>query len=234
VSGQADPPPPAGAPLPPPAPPTGPDPTSDGDLGFLDTAVGVVTAPVQTLRSVVNRQPVVWSLVLLAVINALTTAAQAASFSGQAAFGGPALGGGSFALSGPGAVLLGVFVGAPVGMAMTALFTAAVLLFARMLRGSGTYRSTFCGLAFATVPQVFTVIVSAAMVPLGFAGDLLGAVLAFGIGIWTVVLSVIAVRHAHRFTTGRAVAAVLLPIAVLVVVVILFVVIVVGALLMAL
>jgi hypothetical protein len=214
--------------------PSGPDRTLVGDAGFFDTAVGVVTSPAATLRAVVERQPVGWSLALLVVINALTAAAQAASFSAQAAFGGSTLGGPSFGLSGLGAVLLGVFVGAPVGVAMTALFTAAVLLFARMLRGSGTYRSTFCGLAFATVPQVFTVIVSAAMVPFGFAGDVLGALLAFGIGIWTLVLSVIAVRHAHGLTTGRAVAAVLLPIAVLILLAVLFVVVILGALLMAL
>jgi hypothetical protein len=63
---------------------------------------------------------------------------------------------------------------------------------------------------------------SLALVPLGIIAaiggvvPLLGGLVAFAAGIYAIVLTVFAVASAHRLTTGRAVGAVLLPIAVLV------------------
>jgi hypothetical protein len=242
VSDASDLPPPPGQPVRPQtaAPPRtdqsaapGTVPTDGPPDGFFATAVGVVVSPSTTLATVVSRQPIGWSIGLLLVVNALTTAAQAASFSATASFGDPGVAVPTFGLSGAGAILLGVFVGAPFGLAMSAVFAAAVLLFARLLGGDGGYRVTFCGLAFATVPQVFSVIVTALMLPLGVVGSLLGGVLGLAVSIWTLVLAVIAMRHAHHLSTGRAVGAVLLPVAALALLAVLLVVVVVFAVLAA-
>ncbi len=203
---------------------------ASGLPGLLELCVAVVTTPGRAFDEVVRRSPLAWSIGVVLVANALTATTQMASASGSlgavsssAPLGSPGVG-----LSGTASLLAGVLVGAPFGLAVTAVWTAVVLLFARMLGGTGGYRVTFCGLAFASVPQVITVVVTGVTLPMGALGTVLGVLTAFGVGVWTVVLCVVAVRRAHDLSTGRAVGAVLLPVVAVMVVLVLVVVALVG------
>lgn len=209
-----DPPPPAGAPTPVDEAPEPALPITSGLSGLFELAVAVVTSPGRAFAEVARRQPLAWSIVVVLTVNALAAATQFASATGSLSVGSSTapLGAGGLTFSPVAALAGGVLLGAPFGLAMTAVWTALVLLFARMLGGTGGYRATFCGLAFASVPQVFTVIVTAVALPLGAAGSVLGVLATMGVAVWMVVLSVMAIRSAHALSTGRAVAAVLLPV----------------------
>lgn len=221
-----DPPPPDGDPTPVDVDATPSLVIAPGPAGLFELAVAVVTSPTRAFALITRRAPLGWAIILVLTVNALTAATQVASAAdslggGVAPFasGAPPL-----TLSPTASLLIGVLVGAPAGLAVTAVWTGLVLLFARMLRGTGGYRVTFCGLAFASVPQVLSVILTLLLLPLGTAGTVLGGLAALGIGAWTLVLGVMAVRDAHALSTGRASAAVLLPIVAVIVVIALVVV----------
>jgi len=222
-----------------PPPPVGePTPVDDssslsvdsGLSGLFELAVAVVTSPGRAFDEIARRAPLGGSIVVVLTIHALTAATQMASATGSLAVApsSATLGAQGLTLSPIVSLLVGLLVGAPFGLAATAVWTALVLLFARMLGGTGGYKVTFCGLAFATVPQVFTVIVTALLLPMGTAGTVLGVLAAIGVAVWTVVLSVMAVRSAHALSTGRAVAAVVLPVVAFVVVITLMAVAIIG------
>lgn len=225
-----DPPPPAGEPTPVDDAAAPPLSVAPGPAGLFELAVAVVTSPGRAVAEITQRAPLAWSIIVVLTVNALTAATQVANATDSLSAGASTatFGAVPLALSTPASLLIGVLLGAPVGLAVTAVWTAIVLVFARMLGGTGGYRVTFCGLAFASVPQILSVILTTVLLPLGTAGTVLGMVAALGIGAWTLVLSVMTVRHAHALSTGRAVAAVLLPIVAVLVVIALIVVAVIG------
>lgn len=200
-----------------PAPGTGVPP---GQEGFLETVVGVVTSPVATLRGVAVRRPVGWAIALTVVLGALTGASSGAEMAAQppqAPPGGPDP---TAFLSDlhPGLLILGGALLLPLlSLAGLALYTALVLAFAKMFSGRGGYGATFCGLAFSNVPSALNVVTPLLSLTLGVLGTLLSGLIGLGVGVWTIVLAVLAVREGHGFGTGAAVGAVLLPIAALVI-----------------
>ena len=98
---------------------------------------------------------------------------------------------------------------------------------AKILGGKGAFTEMLVLMGFAMLPNIF-------QAPIGlialFSGGLTGAFIAIGLGgilaIWVLILDVLAIREAHKFSTGRAIATLVLPFVVLMVLV--FVLIIVG------
>jgi len=89
---------------------------------------------------------------------------------------------------------------------------------AKVLGGKGAFTEMLVLMGFAMLPNIF-------QAPIGliaiFSGGLTGALIAIGLGgilaIWVLILDVLAIREAHKFSTSRAIATLVLPFAVLVV-----------------
>ena len=93
----------------------------------------------------------------------------------------------------------------------------------RILGGRGSYGGLFAGLGFAYLPAVFTVPVTFMALQLDTFGQGLSGMIGFGVSVWTIILSVFAVQANNNFSTGRAIAALLIPLAVLFVLLIAFI-----------
>ncbi len=152
--------------------------------GPLDLVAGALADPVPTLRQAAEEARLPLPLAI---------AAAALAVAGLAAMRGP------IGLLWMGFGLAGLF------------FLAAVLqLTADLLGGRGTGRGLLAALALAQTPALLTAPVAAlGLVP---SPSWLGAALRAALGLWTVVLEVLAVREAHRLSTGRALAVMLLPV----------------------
>lgn len=223
----SDVPPPPGPGAPPPPPPapgpgegaqaTAPGPSAKGE-GLLETAVGVLTSPVGTLRGLATEPRAGWAVVLTIAI-ALLSAVETAGVAGS---GGPSPFGPE---GGPGppeglrwVMLVGGAIFLPlVALGFLAVWSAILHGVARLLGGAGRYGAVFTTVGFAQTPQVFTVVGTLLTVTVGLVGQVLSWLLGTALFVWSAVLSVIAVRESHRLSTGRAVAAFLIPIGVVIV-----------------
>lgn len=173
--------------------------------GFLELMYGALFAPVTTFRQVAARpRPDRAVLVLLAVS---VVSAGAGALSAEREAGLAAL---PVSLSlGPVAFLLGL-IGPFV---IWYLQASALHLTAELLGGAGRVLTLLTLLALAAVPQVF----SAPALLLGvLTRSSLGGWLSLGIGVWVIVLQVLAVRETYGFSTGRAVGTLFLPLGALV------------------
>uniref|UniRef100_A0A7C1F2V0 YIP1 family protein n=1 Tax=Ammonifex degensii TaxID=42838 RepID=A0A7C1F2V0_9THEO len=99
------------------------------------------------------------------------------------------------------------------------LFAAVFHFLAELLGGRGTPQGTLTVCALAGLPGIFLVPVElllnlwkVAAAPAAAIGGLVG----LGVLLWQVMLLVIGLREVHRFTTGTAAVAVVLPLAVLI------------------
>ena len=183
--------------------------------GFLETCIGVIFVPVPTMRTIVRRRPIGWALIVIVVISLAQVIAGAASLD-------PADFDDADWLQGP---LQGFsIVGGPaLAIVVVAFFTAICWLMSRILGGRGSYGGLFAGLGFAYLPAVFTVPVTFMALQLDTFGQGLSGMIGFGGSVWTIILSVFAVQANNNFSTGRAIAALLIPLAVLFVLLIAFI-----------
>ena len=174
--------------------------------GFIETCIGVIFVPVPTMWTIVRRRPIGWALIVIIVITVAQGIAGAASldpadFDDVAWVQGPLQG---FSIVG----------GPALAVAGVAFFTAICWIMSRILGGRGSYGGLFAGFGFACLPAVFTVPVTFMALQLDSFGQGLSGMIGFGVAIWTIVLSVFAVQANNNFSTGRAVAALLIPLAV--------------------
>ena len=176
--------------------------------GFLGTCVGVVVNPVPAMRTVVRRRPVGWAFLLILVIYAAQGIAQAASL-GQYDFGDVDWIGPARAIS----IVVVPIVAVPV----LAFFAAVFWVMSLILGGRGPYCGLFTGLAFASVPTAFSVPINLVMPQLGLPGQAISGLVGLGIFAWTLVVTVFAVQENNNFSTGRAIAAVFIPLGILLV-----------------
>ncbi|NMX21701.1 hypothetical protein C5S30_04560 [ANME-1 cluster archaeon GoMg4] len=87
---------------------------------------------------------------------------------------------------------------------------------AKVLGGEGAFTEMLVLMGFAMLPNIF-------QAPIGLvtllSGGLSGAFIAMGLGgiltIWVLILDVLAIREAHKFSTGRAIATLVLPFVIL-------------------
>lgn len=189
--------------------------TSQGTVeeGLLETAVSVVTQPVSALRMVTEQRKLGWAIIVSLVVSLASSLTSAAS---PTPFG---WGGGTefplpvdsstfrvFALVG--AAILGPLIGL-IGLAIAAGIFQIVSM---ALGGRGTYVGLFSGLAFASVPSIIGAPFNLLPLVIGVGGQVLSGLVGFGLFIWTAVLTVIAIREDHQFSTGRAIAVFLIPV----------------------
>jgi hypothetical protein len=182
--------------------------------GLLETTVSVVTEPVPTLRRLTRRPRIGWAVVVTLVVGALSgVVALVAGPSGtRAGFEVTPAMDQAFRAIGLAFVVLGPVFGL-IGLALGA---GVLQVSSYLLGGRGGYAGLFTALGFAQVPQVFGIPVGALARLAGGPVLVLSGVVSFGLWLWSVVLAAVAVRENHDFSTGRAVAALLLPVGALV------------------
>ena len=180
------------------------------DKGSFDTCVGVFFSPVPTMRSIAHRRPIGWAVLIISVIFAAHGLVQAASLDSY-----------DFDIEG----LRGLYwallllVGPVIAIVGVAFFAAICWSVSRIFGGRGSYGGLFAGLGFAYLPAVFTVPISFIAIQLDSLGMGLSWVIGFGVGTWTIILSVFAVQASNDFSTGRSIAVVLISLAISLVVV---------------
>jgi hypothetical protein len=186
------------------------------DEGLLETAISVVSQPVPTLRRLTRNPRWGWAVIVTVVISvgsSLATLAQGAPLMGaQPGFLPP-----PELQEGLRAFTLVLALLAPfIAVAGLAIGAGVVQVSSYILGGKGSYAGLFTGLGFASIPNALGI--PAMLLPrlLGGAGGALAGLVNLAALVWVLVLGVIAVRENHGFSTGRAVAALLIPVAVLV------------------
>ena len=105
-----------------------------------------------------------------------------------------------------------------VGFILWVVIAGILHVVAKVLGGKGAFTEMLVLMGFAMLPNIF-------QAPIGliaiFSGGLAGALIAIGLGgilaIWILILYVLAIREAHKFSTGRAIATLVLPFVVLMV-----------------
>lgn len=104
-----------------------------------------------------------------------------------------------------------------VGGVISWVVIAGILhIVAKVLGGEGAFTEMLVLMGFAMLPNIF-------QAPIGLvtllSGGLSGAFIAMGLGgiltIWVLILDVLAIREAHKFSTGRAIATLVLPFVIL-------------------
>ncbi len=173
---------------------------------FLGTCVGVIFNPVPTMLTIVRRRPIGWALIVIVVVSFAQAITASASFD-PSDFDDVEL------VQGP---LQGfsIVVGPTLTIAAVAFLTAICWIMGRILGGKGPYGGLFAGFGFAYLPALFTVPVAFIAFQSDDFAQALSGMIGFGISVWTIVLSVFAVQANNNFSTGRAIAAVFIPLAI--------------------
>jgi hypothetical protein len=100
--------------------------------------------------------------------------------------------------------------GAALGVGLAALWTALIQWIAKLMGGEGDFNALFNAVAAYSAPMgIISALFSA--IPIPYISACIGAL----IGIYNLVLSVIAVQAINRFGYGKAIATVLIPAALL-------------------
>jgi len=173
------------------------------EKGIIETLVGVLARPASTLRRVSQQQPIGLALLVYLVVNLITTVVvltepRMLEELGLPDFGMPVL-------------LLGSSL---ISILALVILTAICHLVASVLGGRGSYGGLFSAFAFSALPGVFAA-PSEVLGLLPVVGDLLSGLGIFGILVWSLVLTILAVRETYTLTTGRAILILLLPLVLL-------------------
>lgn len=232
VPAPGEPPPSAGAaPAEPPPAAQVPPPPEPPAPGILELMYGALFAPVSTFRNVAARPQLgKCTIVLLIVViigavggmlsfhrqmGAFSGFGSLSEFTGRGVPGMPEFPVQSFAA----ALMPMIFVGIPIGSFLVwYLQTAVFHLTAVLLGGRGEVIPLMAVLALGSMPGVFS---GPAMLLGALVHSSVGDWLNFILGIWSLVLYAIGIREAHRFSTGRAVATLLMPLVVVIALVVL-------------
>lgn len=199
-------------------------------LNPIDAAVGVIVRPVTAMREIATARPWLTALVLSMAITLLTGLANLTASTSLTSPAPPELPGGELlpvelqsALEGyqvlaqsPALIVANALVLSPL---LLIIWTGLLFLVSRLLRGRAPFTGLLATQSFASVPAILLAPVSAlANLGGGALLALLGGVLGFGVALWTLVLQVIGIRESQAFSTGRAVAALLISIVIVVIV----------------
>jgi hypothetical protein len=111
---------------------------------------------------------------------------------------------------GIGSIICGAPIGAVFAVIGFAIFTALVKWAASLFGGTGTFDKLAYAFSSITVPYSVIAAVLTLLGLIPFVGILTGLI-GFALGIYVIVLEVLAVKAVDRLDTGRAVGAVLLP-----------------------
>ncbi|MDI6710900.1 MAG: Yip1 family protein [Thermoanaerobacterales bacterium] len=180
--------------------------------GFLETVYGVLFDPVATFRRMREAPPLGLTAGVVTVVNSATALMSILTFrmlpADPSGFG-TALGG-----LAPFIALIGFFF-----WYLKWLGYGAVLhLTAQLLNGEGGPKATLVAYGLTGLPSLLLLPLQGLMAvlrPGGLAESLITALFGLAVLVWSTVLLVLALREMHNLTTGRAVAVVAVPAAVL-------------------
>lgn len=85
------------------------------------------------------------------------------------------------------------------------IYGAFLTFTADLFGGNGKISETMTGLAYSTLPLIFIPPIYILSLPLGGVGDNLYSITKIIIITWVLVLSVISIKHSHKFHTTQAV-----------------------------
>jgi len=180
--------------------------------GFLETVYGVLFDPAATFRRMREEPPLGLTIGVVTLVNAATALMSVLTVG--ALPGGPSEFEVTLSRLAPVIALAGFLL-----WYLKWLGYGAVLhLTAQLLGGEGGPRTTLVAYGLTGLPSLFLLPLQGLMAvlrPGGTAESLLTAVFGLAVFIWSVVLLVLALREMHNLTTGRAVAVVAAPAAVL-------------------
>lgn len=162
----------------------------------LDQLWGVLATPKAALKAVAEEKRVVWGLLIHAVVAAVG-ALQAGDDRLIAEEMGPVY-----------PETPGFFTAFATSLLGVLILVALVHLIARLLGGRGSLGGVVAATGFAQFPTALSWPVELLAGAAGGAGPL--AVVRFGILVWVLILSILAVREAHSLSTGRAIGSVAL------------------------
>jgi hypothetical protein len=108
------------------------------------------------------------------------------------------------------------------------VFTGFLNLVARIFKGTGSYWGIFSALAFARFPLIFLPTGQLLGVAISRGGHVISGFVSFGISLWNIVLSIIALRESQGFTTEKAILTWLLALVILVLIIVLPVILLIG------
>jgi hypothetical protein len=90
-------------------------------------------------------------------------------------------------------------------------------LLAKLLRGDGNYKRIIASLGFASFPSILIAPFNLLYFIEGSIGKIVALMvvlsISFGVSLWQMVLTVIAIRENYKLSTAKAVAVYLIPIA---------------------
>jgi len=208
------------------APPRAPSSASGGDFNlsdpvnsFVDVVRRVLTGPADFFRGVARRgsfvSPLVFALicsVIFAVLNGLFSMV-GSIIQGTTGVGGAIAGFIGSIIFTPILVAVFLFIGA-------GIYHLLVLLLAG--QSNAGYEATFRVGSYASVILVVSWISSLFNV-IPVVGPIIGGLLGLVIGVYGIIIQVLGIREVHSTTTGRAVAVVLIPTAVILLIALLIV-----------
>lgn len=190
--------------------------------GILEISIGVLTSPTSTIRSICQERPVGWAIAVYLVVNLVVALASIglAGLDFPQGLGLPE--GGQLFPAFPAAIsillMIGMIIGTPIiSLLMLAVLTAIWHLAALVLGGKGSYGGLFSGFAFAHLPAIFSAPLAVIGLLPGIVGALLSGLGSIGLGLWSLVLSILAVRENYAVSTGRAILIYILPAVILLV-----------------
>lgn len=154
----------------------------------IDMSYAVLMSPVSALRSVANEEPVGPGLGILFLVSLTGATATNVAIPGvpmQMGFGAGVLTRG-----------IGTFI-------LALLIIGAIHLVSTMFGGAGSFMSLLSSICFAQFPGLLNgpATLLRAIPPLALAAT----VLSLGIGIWTLVLTILAVRESRGISTGHSI-----------------------------
>ena len=196
-----------------------PTPTAPArEFNPLEAVVGVITRPVPTMRAIALARPWLIALALFIIIQVVSglaglTTPLATDMQDLPPEMQDVMRPWLELARNPVALLGGALVLGPLGLLIGA---GIIYLVARMLGGQGPFSGLFSTLAYAAVPTLLVAPITVVLNLLGPALAALSGLLGFAVGIWTIVLYVIAIQESMALTTGRAIAALLIPLVVVV------------------
>ena len=194
--------------------------TEDRRFNFWEAIVGVIVRPVTAMRQIAAARPWPFALglaIMIALLGGLVNLqspwAQMPPPGDPAAPLPPEFDQAMAFTRSPWFALLNALLCSP---ALLAVGAGILFLIGRLLGGQGHYSALFSTQAFSSVPSL---LLTPVLALLNLTGTVVGSVLSIplgiGVGIWVIVLQVLGIRESLTLSTGRAIATVLIPIALL-------------------
>lgn len=193
--------------------PTGAPPVGGTFSGFLELVYGVLFEPVQTMRKVAERPPLVLTVLIVTILSLLGTLMgllTASKVVGQSLLSASM---GQLAPVVQALIPLGAVLGLLWGYLKWLGYSAVLHLIADLLGGRGSARGVFAAAGLAVLPSILLVPVEfmAYRFASGAGATTLTGLASLAVAVWSLVLLVIGVREVHGLSNGRAALVVFSP-----------------------